>query len=219
MNQRKRLKTSVPFFIIKFIFNWRITVLQFCVGFCQTSAWISHRYTSVSSFLNLPLTPSPAQPSVAAKLLQSCPTLYAPIDGCPPGSSVPGILQARILEWVAISLSNASCMLSHFSPVRLCATLWTAAHQAPLSTGFSRQEYWSGLPFPSLAHPSRLLQSPSLSSLSHTANSHWLFIPLSLLNTSHERSLSLPPTVLSALTEWGPFADWKLSKYMEQTLT
>ena len=92
-------------------------------------------------------------------------------------------------------------MLSRFSHVRLCATLWTAAHQAPLSTGFSRQEYWSGLPFPSLAHPSRLLQSPSLSSLSHTANSHWLFIPLSLLNTSHERSLSLPPTVLSALTE------------------
>ena len=43
-----------------------------------------------------------------------------------------------------------ACMLSHISHVRLCATLWTAAHQAPLSTGFSRQEYWSGLPFPSL---------------------------------------------------------------------
>ena len=41
------------------------------------------------------------------------------------------------------------CMLSRFSPVQLCVTLWTAAHQAPLSTGFSRQEYWSGLPFPS----------------------------------------------------------------------
>ena len=161
MNQRKRLKTSVPFFIIKFIFNWRVTVLQFCVGFCQTSAWISNRYTCVSSFLNLPLTPSPAHPSAAAQLLQSCPTLYAPIDGCPPGSSVPGILQARILEWVAISLSNASCMLSRFSLVRLCAILWTAAHQDPLSIGFSRQEYWSGLPFPSPAHPSRLLQSHS----------------------------------------------------------
>ena len=220
MNQRKRLKTSVPFFIIKFIFNWRITVLQFCVGFCQTSAWISHRYTCVSSFLNLPLTPSPAHPSAAAQLLQSCPTLYAPIDGCPPGSSVPGILQARILEWVAISLSSASCMLSRFSLVRLCAILWTAAHQAPLSTGFSRQEYWSGLPFPSPAHPSRLLQSHSFEfPESHTANSHWLFIPLSLLNTSNERSSSLPPTVLSALTEWGPFADCKLSKYTEQTLT
>ena len=38
-------------------------------------------------------------------------------------------------------------LLSHFSRVRLCATLWTAAHQAPSSTGLSRQEYWSGLPF------------------------------------------------------------------------
>ena len=45
--------------------------------------------------------------------------------------------------------SMHACMLSHFSHVRLCATLWTAAHQAPLSTGLSRQEYWSGLPFPS----------------------------------------------------------------------
>ena len=44
-------------------------------------------------------------------------------------------------------------MLSCFSPVRLYATLWTAAHQAPLSTGFSRQEYWSGLPFPSPMGP------------------------------------------------------------------
>ena len=43
----------------------------------------------------------------AAKLLQSCPTLYNPIDGSPLGSSIPGILQARILEWVAISFSNA----------------------------------------------------------------------------------------------------------------
>ncbi|CAI9152749.1 unnamed protein product [Rangifer tarandus platyrhynchus] len=81
--------------------------------------------------------------AAAAKSLQLCLTPGDPIDGSPPGSSVPGILQARTLEWVAISFSNA-CMLSHFSRVRLCATLWTAAHQAPLSTGFSRQEYWSG---------------------------------------------------------------------------
>ena len=45
--------------------------------------------------------------AAAAKLLQSCPTLCDPIDGSPPGSPVPGILQARILEWVAISFSNA----------------------------------------------------------------------------------------------------------------
>ena len=82
----------------------------------------------------------------ATKSLQLCPTLCYPIVGSPPGSSVPGILQARILEWVAISFSNA-CMRSCFSRVRLCATLWTAAHQAPLSLGFSRQEYLSGLPF------------------------------------------------------------------------
>ena len=110
-------------------------------------------------------------------------------------------------------------MLSCFSRAWLCATLWTVALQAPLSTRFSRQEFWSGLPFPSPAHPSILLQSPSLSSLNHTTNSHWLFIPLSLFSTSDKRSSSLLPTVLSALTEWGSFADWKLSKYMEQTLT
>ena len=81
-----------------------------------------------------------------AKLLQSCLTLCNPIDGSPPGSTVPGILQARTLEWVAISFSNA-CMLSHFSHVGLCATPQTAAHQAPLSLGFSRQEHWRGCHF------------------------------------------------------------------------
>ena len=84
----------------------------------------------------------------AAESLQLCPTLCNPVDGSSPGFSVPGTLQAGILEWAAISFSNA-CMLSCFSRVRLYATLWTAAHQAPLSTGFSRQKYWSGLPFPS----------------------------------------------------------------------
>ena len=85
--------------------------------------------------------------AAAAKSLQSCPTLCDPIDCSPPGSPVPGILQARTLEWVAISFSNAwkwkvkGKSLSH---VRLPATPWTAAYQAPLSVGFSRQEYWSG---------------------------------------------------------------------------
>ena len=85
----------------------------------------------------------------AAKLLQSCPTLYDPIDGSPPGSAVPGILQARTLEWVAISFSNAwkwKVKVKALSRVRLLATPWTAAHQAPLPVGFSRQEYWSGVP-------------------------------------------------------------------------
>ena len=88
----------------------------------------------------------------AAKSLQSCPTLCDPIDGSPPGSPVPGILQARTLEWVAISFSNAwqwKNKVKLFSRVRLLATPWTAAHQAPPSMGFSRQEYWSGVPSPS----------------------------------------------------------------------
>ena len=89
----------------------------------------------------------------AAKPLQSRPTLCDPIDGSPPGSVVPGILQARTLEWVAIAFSNAwkwKVKGKLLSRVRLLATPWTAAHQAPLSMGFSRQEYWSGVPLPSL---------------------------------------------------------------------
>ena len=88
-----------------------------------------------------------------AKSLQSCPTLCDPIDGSPPGSPVPGILQARTLEWVAISFSNAwkwKVEVKSLSHAWLLATPWTAAYQAPLSMGFSMQEYWSGVPLPSL---------------------------------------------------------------------
>ena len=88
----------------------------------------------------------------AAKSLQSCPTPCHPIDGNPPGSPVPGILQARTLEWVAISFSNAwkwKVKEKSLSHIRLLVTPWTAAYQAPLSMGFSRQEYWSGVPLPS----------------------------------------------------------------------
>ena len=90
--------------------------------------------------------------AAVAKSLQSCLTLCNPIDGSPPGSPVPGILQARTLEWVAISFSNAGkwkVKVKLLSRVRLFATAWTAAYQAPLSMGFSRQEYWSGVPLPS----------------------------------------------------------------------
>ena len=92
---------------------------------------------------------SAAAAAAAAKSLQPCPTLCDPIDGSPPGSPVPGILQARILDWVAISFSNAwkwKVKVKSLSHVRLLATPWTAAYQAPLSMGFSRQEYWSGVP-------------------------------------------------------------------------
>ena len=88
--------------------------------------------------------------AAAAKSLQSCPTLCDPIHGSSPGSPVPGILQARTLEWVAISFSNAwkwKVKGKSLSRVRLLATPWTAANQASPSMGFSRQEYWSGLPF------------------------------------------------------------------------
>ena len=93
-----------------------------------------------------------AAAAAAAKSLQSCPTLCDPIDGSPPGSPVPGILQARTLEWVAISFSNEGrwkVKVKFLSHVRLLATPWTAAYQAPPSMGFSRQEYWSGVPLPS----------------------------------------------------------------------
>ena len=100
---------------------------------------------------------SPAAAAVS-KLLQSCRTLCDPIDGSPPGSPIPGILQARTLEWVAISFSNAwkwKVKVKSLSRVLLLVTPWTAAHQAPPPMGFSRQEYWSGVPLPS---PSRSLQ-------------------------------------------------------------
>ena len=88
----------------------------------------------------------------AAKSLQLCPTLCHPIDGSPAGSPVPGILQARTLEWLAISFPNAwkwKVKVKSLSCVRLFATPWTAAYQAPPSMGFSRWEYWSGVPLPS----------------------------------------------------------------------
>ena len=108
-----------------------ISVLTYCISVIQTAAAIA---------------------AAAAKSLQSCPTLCDPIDGSPPGSTVPGILQARTLEWVAISFFNAwkwKVKVKSISRVRLPATTWTAADQAPLSMRFSRQEYWSGVPLPS----------------------------------------------------------------------
>ena len=102
--------------------------------------------------------------AAAAKLLQPCLILCDPIDSSAPGSPVAGILQARTLEWVAISFSNAwkwKVKVKSLSCVRLLATPWTAAYQAPPSMGFSRQEYWSGVPLPS---PTEMLV---------LANSNW----------------------------------------------
>ena len=123
--------------------------------------------------------------AAAAKSLQSCTTLCDPRDGSPPGSAVPGILQARTLEWVAISFSNAwkwkvkGKSLSH---VQLFATPWTATYQAPTSMGFSRQEYWSGLPLPSpkcgLRYP-KILGLSLHSSLQFFPNAIFMFYSFS----------------------------------------
>ena len=90
--------------------------------------------------------------AAAAKSLLSCPTLCDPIDGSPPGSPIPGILRATTLEWVAISFSNVwkwKAKVKSLSCVWVLATPCTAAHQAPPTMGYSRQEYWSGVPSPS----------------------------------------------------------------------
>ena len=105
--------------------------------------WCSPIYLSLLFF---------AQEAAAAKSRQLCLTLCDPIDSSPPGSPIPGILQARPLEWVAISFSSAwkwKVKVKSLSCVRLFLTPWTAAYQASPSLGFSRQEYWSGLPLPS----------------------------------------------------------------------
>ena len=114
--------------------------------------------------------------AAAAKSLQLCPTLCDPIDGSPPGSIVPGILQARTLEWVAISFSNVwkwKVKVKSLSRVRPSATPWTAAFQAPPSMGFSRQEYWSGVPLPSLV---TLLEMLNFWEILNSINYHKLMI-------------------------------------------
>ena len=113
--------------------------------FMYLSQWGQmNRNVSVRSKERLIAEPSKKNAAAAAKSLQSCPTLCDPIDGSPPGSAIPGILQARTLEWVAISFYNAwkwKVKVKSLSCVRLLAIPWTAAYQAPPSMGFSRQEY------------------------------------------------------------------------------
>ena len=125
----------------------------------QPRCWHQHSQDAEQFFLEdpsfmLPFYPLGCSPiSSLLLLLQSCPTLCDPIDGSPPGFPIPGILQARTPEWVAISFSNAwkwKVKGKSLSRVWLLATPWTAAYQAPPCMGFSRQEYWSGLPLPSL---------------------------------------------------------------------
>ena len=129
--------------------------------------------------------------AAAAKSHQSCLTQCDPIDGSTPGSPVPGILQARTLEWVAISFSNArkwNVKVKSLGRVQLFETPWTVAYQAPPSTslGFSRQEYWSGLPLLScvqfFATPRTAARQASLSSLSLGICSDLMLIELVMLS-------------------------------------
>ena len=132
----------------------------------------------------------PSTKSNAAASLQSCPTLCDPIDGSPPGSPVPGILQARTLEWVAVSFSSAwkwKVKVKLLSRVWLLATPWTAAYQAPPSMGFSRQQYWSGVPLP----------SPKSPMCSHLTGTHIVgCMSNRLLARSHILYVSLPHVLL-----------------------
>ena len=130
--------------------------MEALVGAPETSSWIKLLWTCASHHPPLEnLVPLQIPHVYAAKSFQSCLTLCDPIDGSPPGSPCPGILQARILEWVAISFSNAwkwKMKVKLLSRVQLLVTPWTAVYQAPPSMGFSRQEYWSGVPLPSPPH-------------------------------------------------------------------
>ena len=122
------------------IFGARAVLETYISGFFKTGCELAHLSNTEYCVLLLLLS------------LQSCPTLCDPIDGSPPGSPVAGILQGRTLEWVAISFSNAwkwKVKVKSLSRARLLVTPWTAAFQAPPTMGFSRQEYWSGVPLPS----------------------------------------------------------------------
>ena len=125
----------------------KYTSVQFSCSVVSGSLW-SHGLQHT----RLPC-PSPTPAATATtKSLRSCLTLCDPRDSSPPGSPVPGILQARTLEWVAISFSNAwkwKVKVKSLSSIQLLATPWTVAYQAPPSMGFSRPEYWSGVPLPS----------------------------------------------------------------------
>ena len=149
----RQIKKYPPCHVKLKAWEWNVNVqlIWHTIYFGQSN-WSCHlygiyyvAYNVLSTELNLILTIK----SVAVKLLQLCLTLCDPTDSSPPGFSVPGILQARILEWVAISFSNAwkwKVKVKSLSHVWLLATPRTAAYQAPPSMGFSSQEYWSGVP-------------------------------------------------------------------------
>ena len=120
--------------------NWLNEWINMCYSFPNIRFLLSSTFIKIAHLFR------------DVKSLQSCPTLCNSMDCSLPGFSVHGIPQARILECVAISFSNAGkwkVKVKSLSRVQLLATPWTASHQAPLSMGFSRQEYWGGVPLPS----------------------------------------------------------------------
>ena len=151
-------------------FNFKNNTNLCCIIWCvfNFSHWLS--WLKGKQFLDLQLGwlqnrrfsslyPFLVVAAATAKSLQSCQALCDPIDGSPPGSPVPGILQGITLEWVVISFSNAwkwKVKVKSLSRVWLLAAPWTAAYQAHPSMGFSRQEYWSGVPLPSPFYMSSL---------------------------------------------------------------
>ena len=117
------------------------------------------------------------------------------MDGSPPGSPIPGILQARTPEWVAISFSNAWKWkvkeVKSLICVQLVATPWTAAYQDPLSVGFSRQEYWSGVPKQVVRRWFNVLNKGVYTGLNN---------PFTMCSLAHE--FKLQPPVLSLSFDW-----------------
>ena len=123
---------------------WDSDIFDVALNFIVPMFMVQFSFIQSLSRIQLFETPRIA---AAAKLCQLCPNLCDPIDGRPPGSSVPGIFQTRTLEWVAISFSNAwkwKVKVNSLSRVQIFATPWTAAYQPPPSMGFPRQEYWMG---------------------------------------------------------------------------
>jgi len=158
------LKQSLNECFFEFLFSSKLLLLLLPSRFsrvrlCVTpqmavhQAPLSLRFSRQEHWSGLPF-PSPMHERKSEnEVAQSYLTLSDPMDCSLPGSSIHGIFQATVPEWGAI-LSLLLLLLSRFSRVRLCATPQTAAHQAPPSLGFSRQEHWSGLPFPSPMHES-----------------------------------------------------------------
>ena len=158
LTTRERLRALESFFLVVRVFGRSTVLLNFRV---VKGASQRKHLKEMSSLTGLQITLKvlhPPHAAAAGKSLQSCPTLCDPIDGSPPGSPVPGILQAKNTGVGCHFLLQCMKVKSESEVAQLCLTLatpWTAAYQAPQSMGFSRQKYWSGVPLPS-PHPLHL---------------------------------------------------------------